>query len=196
MEYLSKEMKKKFLQESRELKLKEKKWKKEEKAAERELMLATMKEEKSNTHTAKKPAIMELLNNLWFDEDKGIETQDALFRAAKKVEPATTLDDVKEFLRKEPTEQVKDTPGSNSWVGSLPREQYHVDIAYITQKPTKRRTDPRQNKTRCPQMKMQKKRTSPNPKPKPKPKRKPKPNPKACRTYPRYGEARTRRSYA
>ena len=42
------------------------------------------------------------------------------------------MDDVNQFLRKDPIEQVKDTPGYNSWVASLPREQYHLDIAYIT----------------------------------------------------------------
>ena len=122
MEYPSKEMKKKFMESAKGWS--KEKDKEEAKKANKEALAMkrlTAKEEKSKTHEAKKDEIKTLLNNLWLDEDKGIETKDALFRAAKKVEPLTTTDDINEFLRKEPTEQVKDTPGYNSWVGSLPR---------------------------------------------------------------------------
>ena len=58
--------------------------------------------EKSNTYAANKEDIMQLLNTLWLGEDKGIEMNGASFRAANKGEPMTTMDDVKEFLQKEP----------------------------------------------------------------------------------------------
>ena len=47
-----------------------------------------------------------------------------------------TMDHVSEFIGQDPIEQVNDTPGYNSWVASLPREQGHVDIAYITKSDT------------------------------------------------------------
>ena len=50
----------------------------------------------------------------------------------KELGKLITMEDVQEFWRGTFIGQIKDETGDNSYVGSLPREQYHIDIAYIS----------------------------------------------------------------
>jgi hypothetical protein len=102
--------------------------KKAEKAAEK----VAAKEKKITDHESAKGDIQAMLGALWNDEDKGIDTKKELFDAAKKQNKMVTLQDVEDFLRPQEASRIKDMPGYSSYVASLPREQYHVDIAYIT----------------------------------------------------------------
>ena len=42
---------------------------------------------------------------------------------------------------KEPMHYIKDMKGYSPWLASMPREQYHLDIAYITNAKTKAEVD-------------------------------------------------------
>jgi hypothetical protein len=128
MEFLSKEMKKKFTDSAKDWKEKGK----AEKKAAKELEKAAAKEKKITDHEAAKGDIKAMLGALWNDEEKGIDTKKELFDAAKKENKMITMQDIEDFLRPQEASHIKDTPGYNSYVASLPREQYHVDIAYIT----------------------------------------------------------------
>jgi len=64
-----------------------------------------------------------------------VTTVKGLFMKAKKdkeLGKLITMQDVQEFWRGTFIGQIKDETGDNSYVASLPREQYHIDIAYIS----------------------------------------------------------------
>ena len=134
MEYLSKEMKKKFMDSA-------KGWSKltpDEKKTSKQIF---KKNQKVKQHAANKEAIMELLKTLRSDViDNPITTVKGLYAKAKKANKLVTMQDAQEFWRGEEAGQIKDMTGYNSYGGSLPRQQYHVDIAYITKAKTKKET--------------------------------------------------------
>ena len=139
MEYLSKEMKKKFMEGAKD-------WSKEkDKALAKETCKAalvmkrlTAKEDKSKTHAANKEEIMVLLKTLRDDViHNPITTVKGLYAKAKKANKLVTMEDVQEFWRGQEAGQIKDMKGYNSYVASLPRQQYHLDIAYITKAKSK-----------------------------------------------------------
>ena len=134
MEFLSKEMKKKIMDAGKDWKVKEKAKAKEDIKAARVIKSLALKEKKQQTHKDNKEQIRETLKGLM--NDINITTVNGLIikamKAEKEVKLGITREDVREFWRTQDEGQITDIPGYNSWVGSLPRELYHIDIAYIS----------------------------------------------------------------
>ena len=150
MEYLSSELKDKFKKEMKVAST----WKEDKIAASKEakkMAKLTALEEKKTAHEANKGEIAELLTTLRTSKEERITDKATLYKVAKKANPLVTKEDVDKFWMGEDISQIKDMKGYNSWVGDLPREQYLVDIAYITKgkkgyaliHPTHRRALPR-----------------------------------------------------
>ena len=139
MEYLSKEMKKKFMEGAKDWsKEKDKALTKETSKAALVMKRLTAKEDKSKTHAANKEEIMVLLKTLRDDViHNPITTVKGLYAKAKKANKLVTMEDVQEFWRGQEAGQIKDMKGYNSYVASLPRQQYHLDLAYITKAKSK-----------------------------------------------------------
>ena len=79
-----------------------------------------------------KEAVMKLLDDLRKDPDKGITDAKTMCREAKKMNPKVTLADVEEFFSADPISHIRDKRGFNSYIADFARQQYHVDIAYIS----------------------------------------------------------------
>ena len=88
-----------------------------------------------------KEAIMKLLNDLRKDPDKGITDAKTMYREAKRLNPKVTMADVEDFFRGDPISHIRDMSGFNSWIADFARQQYHVDIAYITSAKTPEEVD-------------------------------------------------------
>ena len=134
MEFLSKAMKKKIMDAGKDWKVKEKAKAKEDARAARILKSLALKEKKQQTHKDNKEQIRETLKGLM--NDINISTLNGLIikamKAEKEVKLGITREDVREFWRTQDEGQIKDIERYNSWVGSLHREQYHIDRAYIS----------------------------------------------------------------
>jgi hypothetical protein len=134
MEFLSKAMKKKIMDAGKDWKVKEKAKAKEDAKAARVIKSLALKEKKQQTHKDNKEQIRETLKGLM--NDINITTVNGLIikamKAEKEVKLGITREDVREFWRTQDEGQITDMKGYSSWVGSLPREQYHIDIAYIS----------------------------------------------------------------
>ena len=131
MEYLSSELKDKFKKEMKVAST----WKEDKIAASKEakkMAKLTALEDKKTAHEANKGEIAELLTTLRKSKEERITDKATLYKVAKKANPLVTKEDVDKFWMGEDISQIKDMKGYNSWVGDLPREQYQVDIAYIT----------------------------------------------------------------
>ena len=50
------------------------------------------------------------------------------YRKAKAKDPSITLDDVRNFMRKQPNKQIKGYRGSNSYTAPFARFEYQIDI--------------------------------------------------------------------
>jgi hypothetical protein len=125
------ELNAKVVQERKEAKAKAK----EDAKAERILKKAAMKEEKIKTHNDSKEAIQDLFKRIRSDIINPVGTKKALFMRAKGdkgLGKMITMQDVNEWWDTQSVGQIKKKTGFNSFVASLPREQFHLDIAYIT----------------------------------------------------------------
>ena len=147
MEFLSEEMADKFKKAAAKARLwKEEKKKaakaaKEEAKAEKATLKGKEKVLKQVQHELKQDTIMRRLKELRSDVlDNPVSTIKGLFMKAKKdaeIGKFVTMEDVKKFWAGTFAGQIKPMTGYNSYVASLPREQYHVDIAYMSKAKTK-----------------------------------------------------------
>ena len=84
-----------------------------------------------------KAKIFELLDTLQKSKDDPKTSKKTLNSVAKKKNKLVTLDDVEAYCMTEPIHQIKDMKGYSSWLGSMARVQYHLDIPYVTNAKTK-----------------------------------------------------------
>ena len=151
MEYLSPELEAKFKKAAAKAAAKTTALKEEKKAAAKPVEEQTKAEKatlkgkekviKKVQHDLNKDTIMRRLKELRSDVlHKPVSTVKGLFMKAKKdteIGKQVTMEDVKQFWRGTAAGQTKPYTGYNSYTASLPREQYHVDIAYMSKAKTK-----------------------------------------------------------
>lgn len=70
----------------------------------------------------------QIISNVYYDVEDGFGSAQATLKRAKQDDPTITLDDVKNFLKKQPNKQIKRYRGSNSYTAPFPRYEYQMDI--------------------------------------------------------------------
>ena len=70
----------------------------------------------------------QIISNVNYDVEDGFGSAQATLKRAKQDDPTITLDDVKNFLKKQPNKQIKRYRGSNSYTAPFPRYEYQMDI--------------------------------------------------------------------
>lgn len=71
----------------------------------------------------------ELLTLLYYDLEKGFGSAQDLYRQAKEERVTIQLDEVRKWIKNQPSKQRKAYKGSgNSYVANFPRDQYQMDI--------------------------------------------------------------------
>ena len=66
---------------------------------------------------------------MYYDRTKGFGSARETHRQAKAIDPNITLQQTREFLKRQEVNQTKTQPRYNSFVGRGPRQQFQVDIA-------------------------------------------------------------------
>ena len=74
----------------------------------------------------------QIISNIYYDLDEGFGSTQATHKKAKEEDPKITLDDVKNFLKKQPNKQSKDYRGTNSYIAPFARYEYQIDIMHMT----------------------------------------------------------------
>ena len=80
----------------------------------------------------------QVISNVFYDVDTGFGSNQETYKKAKAQNPEITLDDVKQFMRKQPKKQIKGYRGSNSYTAPFARFEYQIDImvmAPLSKKP-------------------------------------------------------------
>ena len=113
---------------------------KAEEEEERKQGIAERKTQRKELFTAKQQSrkdakgdIQDLLHRLYTDEDTGFGSRRELYEQAKSHNDLVTMKDVQDYFSKEAKKEapLQDYKGDNSFVASLPRQQYQVDVGYI-----------------------------------------------------------------
>lgn len=73
----------------------------------------------------------ELLMLLYYDIDKGFVPADKLLKQAREHRPDIKLDEVRQFLSKQPSKEKKLYKGHNSYIANGPLEEIELDTAYM-----------------------------------------------------------------
>ena len=70
----------------------------------------------------------QIISNTYHDNEGGFGSIQETYNKAKAQTPEITLDDVKQFMRKQPNKQIKGYRGSNSYTAPFARFEYQIDI--------------------------------------------------------------------
>ena len=69
-----------------------------------------------------------LLNDIYYDVDTGYSSVKKTYEYAKAKDSTITLDDVKQWMNKQPNNQIRPYKSYNSWVAPYARFEYQIDI--------------------------------------------------------------------
>lgn len=78
------------------------------------------------------------ISNVYDDTEGGFGSIQETYETAKQQNPEITLDEVKDFMRKQPNKQVKGYRCTNSYIAPLARFEFQFDImvmAPLSKKP-------------------------------------------------------------
>jgi len=70
----------------------------------------------------------QIISNTYYDNEGGFGSIQETYKKAKAQTPEITLDDVKQFMRKQPNKQIKGYRGSNSYTAPFARFEYQIEI--------------------------------------------------------------------
>ena len=70
----------------------------------------------------------QIISNTYYDVEGGFGSNQETYKKAKAQNPEITLEDVKQFMRKQPNKQIKGYRGSNSYTAPFARFEYQIDI--------------------------------------------------------------------
>ena len=70
----------------------------------------------------------QIISNTYYDVEGGFGSNQETYKKAKTQSPEITLEDVKQFMRKQPNKQIKGYRGSNSYTAPFARFEYQIDI--------------------------------------------------------------------
>ena len=73
-----------------------------------------------------------IIRQVWYDKDTGFGSITETYKDAKQILDTITLNDVREFMKKQQTQQLKAYRGFNSYVANKPLEEIQVDLADFT----------------------------------------------------------------
>ena len=68
------------------------------------------------------------VSNVYYNLEEGFGSIQETYRKAKAKDPSIILDDVRNFMRKQPNKQIKGYRGSNSYTAPFARFEYQIDI--------------------------------------------------------------------
>jgi hypothetical protein len=71
----------------------------------------------------------ELLTVLFYDIDKGYVPADKLLKQAKEIRPEMKIQEVRDFVNKQPSREKKKYKGENSFIAKGPLDEIELDIA-------------------------------------------------------------------
>ena len=69
-----------------------------------------------------------LLHDIYYDIETGYSSVQKTYEDAKQKDSTITLDEVKQWMKKQPNKQIKPYKGYNSWVAPYARFEYQIDI--------------------------------------------------------------------
>ena len=70
----------------------------------------------------------QIISNVYYDTEGGFGSIQETYKNAKQQNPEITLDEVKDFMRKQPNKQIRRYRGSNSYTAPFARYEYQIDI--------------------------------------------------------------------
>ena len=70
----------------------------------------------------------QIISNTYYDVEGGFGSNQETYKKAKAQNPEITLEDVKQFMRKQPNKQIKGYRGSNSYTAPFARFEYQIEI--------------------------------------------------------------------
>lgn len=74
----------------------------------------------------------QIISNVYYDLESGFGSIQETYKKAKQQNIEITLDDVRQFMRKQPNKQIKAPRGSNSFTAPFARYEYQIDIMFMT----------------------------------------------------------------
>ena len=74
----------------------------------------------------------QVISNIYYDLDEGFGSTQATHKKAKEEDPTKTLDDVKSFLKKQPSKQIKNYRGTTSYTAPFARFEYQINILHMS----------------------------------------------------------------
>ena len=80
----------------------------------------------------------QIISNVYYDNEGGFGSIQETYKKAKQQNQEITLDEVKEFMKKQPNKQIKGYRGTNSYTAPFARFEYQIDImvmAPLSKKP-------------------------------------------------------------
>ena len=80
----------------------------------------------------------QIVSNVYYDNEGGFGSIQETYKKAKQQNQEITLDEVKEFMKKQPNKQIKGYRGTNSYTAPFARFEYQIDImvmAPLSKKP-------------------------------------------------------------
>ena len=73
----------------------------------------------------------QVISNIYYNNETGFGSIQETFKKAKAENPEITLDDVKEYMRKQPNKQIKGYRGTNSFTAPFARFEYQIDVMHM-----------------------------------------------------------------
>ena len=70
----------------------------------------------------------ETISNVYYNLEEGFGSIQETYKKAKAKDPSISLDDVRNFMRKQPNKQIKGHRGYNSYTAPFARFEYQIDI--------------------------------------------------------------------
>ena len=73
----------------------------------------------------------ETISNVYYDINEGFRSIQETYKKSKEKNPKITLQDVRDFLRKQPNRQIKGYRGTNSYTAPFARFEYQIDVMFM-----------------------------------------------------------------
>ena len=80
---------------------------------------------------AKRLTKEQIISNVYYNNETGFGSNQETFKKAKAQNPEITMDDVKDFMRKQPNKQIKGYRGYNSFTAPFARFEYQIDVMHM-----------------------------------------------------------------
>ena len=74
----------------------------------------------------------QIISNVYYDINEGFGSIQETYKKSKQKRPEITLQEVKDFLRKQPNRQIKGYRGTNSYTAPFARYQYQIDVMFMS----------------------------------------------------------------